>query len=75
MRKTGEKQDYHEHDTGGVESGGAACANECTGLMYRVPENQEEQEAYRELTPMEIPAGPPASTAEKPRLGKETNSR
>ena len=41
---------YHEHDTGQDLDSGAACAAECTGLLYRAPESREEREAAEELT-------------------------
>lgn len=37
--------DHHEHDTGQDLDSGAACAAECTGLLYRAPESREEREA------------------------------
>ena len=40
---------YHEHDTGQDLDSGAACATECTGLLYRTPESREEREAAEEL--------------------------
>lgn len=51
--------DYHEHET--PETGeypdisNVASANECTGLMPRTPQNQEELENFRELSSMAIP--------------------
>lgn len=53
------KQNYHEHDTprpGQLPTtSSVASANECTGLMYRTPENEEEWESLQELSPMAIP--------------------
>ncbi len=51
--------EYHEHDTPkeGMfpELSSVASATECTGLMYKVPMDGEEWEAYQELSSMEIP--------------------
>lgn len=59
--KPGRKLDYHEHDTPKEGTfpniSGVASANECTGLMYRTPVNDEELESYQELSSMEFPKG------------------
>lgn len=51
--------EYHEHDTpkedNFPELSNVASATECTGLMYRVPMDGEEWEAYQQLSSMEIP--------------------
>lgn len=66
------KQNYHEHDTPKPEqlptTSNVASANECTGLMYKTPENDEEWEALQELSPMAIPK------KEVPQEGYETIS-
>ena len=62
---------YHEHDTGQDLDSGAACAAECTGLLYRAPESREEREAAEELTPLEFPPAPRKNTVEQPRLGEK----
>ncbi len=55
------KIDYHEHDTPKREEfpdvSNVASANECTGLMYKTPVNDEEWEALQQLSPMAIPRG------------------
>ena len=50
---------YGEHDPlpDFPEDASVASANECTGLMYRVPMDDPELEAYEELYGMEIPKG------------------
>ncbi len=50
---------YHEHDTRPdfPEISDVASANECTGLMYRTPMDDDELEAYQELHDLEIPKG------------------
>lgn len=67
------KQNYHEHETpkpGELpETSNVASANECTGLMYKTPENDEEWEALQELSPMAIPK------KKVPQEGYETISR
>ncbi len=55
------KIDYHEHDTPDQEEypdlSNVASANECTGLMYRVPLDDGELESYQRLSSMEVPKG------------------
>lgn len=63
--------DHHEHDTGQDLDSGAACATECTGLLYRAPESREERKAAEELTPLEFPPAPRKNTVKQPRLGKK----
>ena len=57
------KIDYHEHEATGEELfpdiSNVASANECTGLMYRAPADQEELENYRQLSSMAIPKKEP----------------
>ncbi len=50
---------YHEHDTAhpDPEELHTASAQECTGLMYRVPLDDPELEAYQELYDLGIPKG------------------
>ena len=59
MEDTGKKINYREHETPDPEMfpdiSNVASANECTGLMYRVPINNAELESYQQLSPMEIP--------------------
>lgn len=64
--------DHHEHDTGQDLDSGAACAAECTGLLYRAPESREEREAAEELTPLEFPPVPRKNTVEPPRMKKDS---
>lgn len=51
--------DYHEHDTPLEEQlpgiSNVASANECTGLVPRAPQDQEELENYQALSSMAIP--------------------
>lgn len=53
------KREYHEHDAPEQDEfptiSGVASANECTGLMYRTPENDQEWEALQDLSSMAIP--------------------
>ena len=63
--------DHHEHDTGQDLDSGAACAAECTGLLYRAPESREEREAAEERTPWEFPPAPRKNTVEQPRRGEK----
>lgn len=53
------KINYHEHSTPGEQRypdiSGVASVNECTGLMYKTPANDDEHESYQELSSMEIP--------------------
>ena len=53
------KIDYHEHDTPRRDQfpaiSNVASANECTGLMYKAPADQEERDSYQELSSMAIP--------------------
>lgn len=44
-----------------------ASANECTGLMYKSPQNQAELESYQQLSSMLIPR--PAAGAMQNRQG------
>lgn len=61
------KINYREHEA--PETGeypdisNVASANECTGLMYSTPRNEEELENYQELSSMAIPR----QEAKKPR--------
>lgn len=59
MKQPKKKIDYKEHETSGSAPypnlSNVASANECTGLMYAPPQNQEEMEAYQRLSSMEIP--------------------
>lgn len=64
--------DHHEHDTGQDLDSGAACATECTGLLYRTPESREEREACQELMPLEFPPAPRKNTVEPPRMKKDS---
>lgn len=64
--------DHHEHDTGQDLDSGAACATECTGLLYRAPESREEREAAEELTPLEFPPAPRKNTVGPPRMKKDS---
>lgn len=64
--------DHHEHDTGQDLDSGAACATECTGLLYRAPESREEREAAEELMPLEFPPAPRKNTVEPPRMKKDS---
>ena len=63
------KVDYREHETPREEQfpdiSNVASANECTGLMYRSPANEEERESYQQLSSMAIPR-------EEPEDGKNT---
>ena len=63
---------YPEHDPGQDLHSGAACAAECTGLLYRAPESREEREAAEELTPLEFPPAPRKNTVEPPRMKKDS---
>lgn len=58
---TQKKIDYHEHDTPrqGIfpDDTTVASANECTGLMYRTPVDDQELESYQELSAMAVPKG------------------
>ncbi len=55
------KIDYREHETPDEEEfpdlSNVASANECTGLMYRVPLDNQELESYQKLSSMEVPRG------------------
>ena len=66
---------YHEHDTGQDLDSGAACATECTGLLYRAQESREEREAAEELMPLEFPPAPGKTRWSSPGWGERTNSR
>ena len=68
------KIDYHEHQ-GPELASGVASANECTGLLYRAPENEEERENAQDLLPLEVPPAPGKSRAEKPRLETSPGER
>ena len=68
------KIDYHEHQ-GPEQASGVASANECTGLLYRAPENEEERENAQDLLPLEVPPAPRKSRAEKPRLETSPGER
>lgn len=61
MSGTRKKIEYHEHDTPEEKDfpdiSNVASATECTGLMYRVPIDNEELESYQQLSNMEIPKG------------------
>lgn len=52
---------YHEHETPDEEEfpglSNVASANECTGLMYRVPLNDGELESYQKLSSLQTPRG------------------
>lgn len=53
------KLDYHEHEMPDParypDISNVASATECTGLMYRTPQSENEYESYQELSPMAIP--------------------
>ena len=53
------KMNYHEHDTPRQEEfpdiSNVASATECTGLMYKSPQDESEYENYQELSLMAIP--------------------
>ncbi len=55
------KIDYHEHEAPDEEKfpdlSNVASANECTGLMYRVPLDNGELESYQKLSSMGVPGG------------------
>lgn len=61
LMKQEKKIDYHEHDTPDREEypdlSNVASANECTGLMYKVPLDNGELESYQRLSPMAVPRG------------------
>ncbi len=65
--KKGKKIDYQEHkdpvENEFPEISNVASANECTGLMYKAPENADELESYRQLYSMGIPTGHPEAEA------------
>ncbi len=42
-----------------------ASATECTGLMYNPPQDEAEEESYRELSTMEIPRLNPREVPER----------
>ena len=52
-----------------------ASANECTGLLYRAPENEEERENAQDLLPLEVPPAPRKNRAENPRLETSPGDR
>lgn len=64
------KIDYHEHEP--LPEGkfphvsNVASANECTGLMYKAPADQQELHAYRGLFSMEIPQEAPGEEIQGP---------
>lgn len=68
------KIDYHEHQ-GPELASGVASANECTGLLYRAPENEEERENAQDLLPLEVPPAPRKNRAENPRLEASPGDR
>lgn len=68
------KIDYHEHQGPELESG-VASANECTGLLYRAPENEEERENAQDLLPLEVPPAPRKNRVENPRLETSPGDR
>ena len=59
------KREYCDHNPL-PEDTAVASANECTGLMFTPPENEQEREAYGELFPGALPREePPAPRAFK----------
>jgi len=59
MKKRKRKINYHEHEELArakfPDISNVASASECTGLMHKSPQDQEEWENYQELSPMAIP--------------------
>ncbi len=58
MKKPKRKIDYREHEEPKEQFpdiSNVASANECTGLMYKAPADQEEWDSYQELSSMAIP--------------------
>lgn len=59
MAKKRRKIQYHEHEApeqeGFPDISNVASANECTGLMYKSPRNQDEWDSYQQLSSMAIP--------------------
>lgn len=67
------KIQYHEHDEPRQELfpdiSNVASASECTGLMHRSPNNEDELESYRQLSSMAIPRKEPGRPA-PPRIAR-----
>ena len=63
MKQPNRPKEYREHDPlpPELEPEGVASAQECTGLMFTPPKTGDQWEAYRELSPMEIPRRDPAA--------------
>lgn len=55
------KIDYHEHDEPDPalfpDISNVASANECTGLMFKTPQDGDEWESYQQLSSMAVPRG------------------
>lgn len=68
------KINYNEHSTPKnlqyPDISGVASANECTGLMYKTPTNEDEHESYQELSSMEIPKIEPQTKVYPMRFGE-----
>ena len=59
MKKPKGRIAYHEHEEPSGERfpdvSNVASASECTGLMHKSPQDQEEWDSYQELSSMAIP--------------------
>lgn len=50
------KIDYHEYEFGeGIDNLNSCSTTDCTGLIWRAPQNDEELEAYRDVYDFEPP--------------------
>lgn len=50
------KTDYHEYEFGvQLDNLNACSTTDCTGLMWRAPQNDEEVESYQEIYDFEPP--------------------
>lgn len=58
MEKPKRRIAYHEHEEPleqFPDISNVASASECTGLMHKSPQDQEEWDSYQELSSMAIP--------------------
>ena len=47
--------DYREHEYDFMDCANVACTTDCTGLIQQPPENEDEIEAYQDLSDMQTP--------------------
>lgn len=50
------KMDYHEYEFGeGVDNLNSCSTTDCTGILYRTPQNEAERESYQAVYDYEPP--------------------